>query len=322
MVDDLTSGEIESPDSQTAEPISEAPVQNEAPPSLDKVIASRAGVNLKTTPETTTPEVVEYPKTWKKDYADGWQFLPPEYQKYIKEREDMFSQHSSRWGNEKNHYSKTAKELDIALADYADQISSGETTHTQLINTWSQADKMIRENPALAIMNIAKTHNIDLGQLSQVHPIQYENLSLQGQLARRQWEEESYGKAQQLEAQQQGMELLERFSSEVGTDGQPLRPYLSYVSDQVAQNITALRQQAPHLPAEDLLQMAYDEAVKQHGLIKQLEEAKQLKAEQEAMQRADRARRASGVRTASGSVPTGAKKLDDIIKKRISNMRV
>lgn len=299
---------------------SNAPTEIKSPVSLDKVIASRTGL-AQQAPQTA-PEVIEYPKTWKKDYAEKWNNLPPEYQKYIKEREDLFSQNSSKWGNEKNYYSKTVKELDLALSDYADQIKSGETTHTELINTWSQADRMIRENPALAIMNLAKAHNVDLAQLAQVHPVQYENLALQGQLARRQWEDEAVNRARQFEAQQQSMDLIERYASEVGSDGQPLRPYFSYIGDQIVENIHKFRQYNPSLPAEDLLDMAYNEAVKTHGLIKQLEEAKQLKAEQEAYQRADRARRASGVRTSSGTVPSGPKKLDDIIKKRISNMRV
>lgn len=291
------------------------------PLSLDKVISQRSGLATQESAQQAPPPI-EYPKTWKKDYAEKWSMLPPEYQKYIKEREDLFSQHSSRWGNEKSSLAKTTRELDLAVADYAEQIEAGETSHTELINTWSQADRMIRENPALAILNIAKAHNVDLGQLTQVHPIQYENLALQGQLARQQWAEESVSRARELEVRQQGMQLLEEFASEVDQDGNPLRPYLNYVGDQLQQNIVRIRQYNPSLQPRELLEMAYNEAVQQHELVRQMEELKQAKAEQTALQRADRARRASGVRTSSGSVPQGPKKLDDIIKKRISNMRV
>lgn len=289
------------------------------PLSLDKAISSRMGAEG--TPPPQTPEVIEYPKTWKKDYADKWNALPPEYQKYIREREEHFSTTASKWGNEKNNLTRTTRELDLALSDYAEDIASGQTSHAELLKTFAQADRMIKENPALAIMNIANAHNIDLRRLTEVHPMEYQNLALQGQLARRQWEDEAVSRATMLERQAEATAVLEEFASEVGPDGQPLRPYLQHVANDLAPIITQIKQYNPSLPDRDVLQAAYEHAVKNHELVQQLEQYKQSQLQSQQTQRADRARRASGVRSSSGSVPNGPKKLDDIINKRISNLR-
>lgn len=91
--------------------------------------------------------------------------------------------------------------------------------------------------------------------------------------------------------QAQNFRLVQDFIDEKDADGKPKHPYFGDVSDAIAQNVTALRQQQPYLSEREVLQHAYDFAVFNNPTLRdQIQQGQQQALKDAAAAEAARAR--------------------------------
>jgi len=154
-------------------------------------------------------------------------------------------------------------------------------------------------DPAEFVMWFSDQHKLDLDALLDARDAARANgtapdpamLGLQQEIAQLRNTINGFTTNTVQQQQAQNFRLVQDFMDEKDANGQPLHPYFGDVSDAIAQNVTALRQQQPYLSERDVLQHAYDFAVFNNPTIRgQMQQGQEQALKDAAAAEAARAR--------------------------------
>ena len=261
------------PPSQPGAPETPAQVAAGQPRQADGKFAAKPADAPQTTQSAAEKPTVEPPPAaWSKAVAAKWAELPAEVRVEISKREADVAKGFAKY---------QGLRVVEPILDYATQVGQKlNVAAPVLVESWARIQHGLLD-PATRAQTFAwlQTHYPTQAPQQAAAPAQPatktepawvdpEIKALNERLAsfenwKTQQEQERQAAVQraQQEQQQHRLGAVEKFGTEKGADGQPLRPHLDAVSEDMAALIGPIRAANPNLPDHDVLQQAYDRAV-------------------------------------------------------------
>lgn len=275
---------------------------------------AEAEANDQTVPETETPEpatpAIEPPVSWSREMREKWTGLPPEAQQYIAQRESEAHSQISRLGQQVKAFEPVAKTLE----QYRPTFERNGMDYARGIDALLAAQAMLDVNPRAAILEIAKTYGVDLG----AEPTQSEagttreTLAMQAKIAEleRQIAETRTDvvSTKQREAEQRQAAL----QSEVEAFAKA-NPYFNEVEADIAELIPVIRAREPGLSERQILEHAYQKAIRiNDATFAKIEADRRAKEAEAAKLKAAEAKKVSSLNVKSTTAARpAARTLDD-----------
>lgn len=262
---------------------------------------------------TQAPEI-KAPSTLKPEEAAHYLKAPPEVRAIIDRREADYQ----KGVQQLRPAADLGRAVQQASAPFAAMLQAEGATVPQAVQSLLGMAYTLRtgtpQQKAQLIANTAKQFGVDLGALTQgaeQQQVAPEYQALQNELAElRNWRQNlERSQAQQLE--QGGLTAIQSFSAEKDAQGQPLRPHLNDVMNEMLAFVPMVKQANPAFSHSQILQEAYDRAAWANpGVRAKLQAAAVAKAQSseqaQATQRVQAARSAAGSVTGSPGVATTA----------------
>jgi hypothetical protein len=288
------------PNTEAVEPDAEAPAEaktdDQTVPDAEKV-------------EPATP-AIDPPTSWSREMREKWTGLPPEAQQYIAQRESEAHSQISRLGQQVKAFEPVARSLE----QYRPTFERNGMDYAQGIEALLAAQAMLDANPRAAIHEIARTYGVDLG----AEPTQLEGMptrealamqakiaELERQIAETRTDVVS-NKAREAEQRQAALQSeVEAFAK--------ANPFFNEVEADIAELIPVIRAREPGLSERQILQRAYDKAIRiNDATFAKIEAERKAKEAEAAKHKAAEAKKVSSlnVRTTTAARPA-ARTLDD-----------
>lgn len=269
-----------------------------------------------TTPETgeVKPETpaIDPPISWSSEMKQKWATLPPDVQEYVAGMERDARTHISRLGQQVKAFEPVAKTLE----QYKGTFERNGMDYARGLEALLAAQSMLDVNPKAAILEIARAYGVDLGaepQQSEALPGR-ETLALQAKIAEleRQIAETRTDVVSRKEQERQQREAA--LQSEVEAFAKA-HPYFAEVEADVAMLIPLLRAQSPELSERQLLENAYNKAIRVNdGVWSKIEADRRAKEAAEAKKKAEAAKKVASlnVRTTTTARPAEREIRDEL----------
>jgi hypothetical protein len=270
-----------------------------------------ATTNDQNVPDTEKTEpaapAIDPPVSWSREVREKWAAIPPDVQQYIAQRETEAHGQISRLGQQVKALEPVAKTLE----QYRPTFERNGMDYASGIDALLAAQAMLDVNPRAAILEIAKTYGVDLGaEQAQYEPVRgddgryvspsRESLAMQAKIAEleRQIAETRTDvvSTKQREAEQRQAAL----QSEVEAFAKA-NPYFNEVEADIAELIPVIRAREPGLSERQILQKAYDKAIRVNdGTFAKIEADRKAKEAAEAKKKADEAKKVSSMNVKTG----------------------
>ena len=124
-------------------------------PSDDAVVAHVDGEDSKETP-------LEAPKNWSEDVRSKFKDLPRDAQEYMLKRDKEMTADYTRKTQEVAQQRKSFESLDKVIAPMRQQIAASGVGEAEYISRLLNADMALRNNPKMALKQLAQGYGIDL----------------------------------------------------------------------------------------------------------------------------------------------------------------
>jgi hypothetical protein len=251
--------------------------------------------------EVKAPEV-KAPSTLKPEEAAHYLKAPPEVRAIIDRRESDYMKGIQQM----RPAADLGRAVNQAVGPYMALLQSEGATIPQAVQSLFGMAQLLRtgtpEQKRQLIVNTAKQYGVDLNTVYAEQPqVSPEIQQLQNELAeqrnwRQNWER---NQAQQLE--QGGMSAIQAFTAEKDQQGNPLRPHVSEMMQELLAVVPLVKQANPAAGHLQILQEAYDRAAWANpGVRAKLQAASVAKTQ--ASQQAQSTQRVQAARSAAGSV--------------------
>lgn len=259
---------------------------------------------------------IKRPTSWSADKETVWETLSPEAKEYVSKREQDVHKGLSQLGE----YAKRMEPLGKLLEQHRDSFQSKNISYEQGLSQLLSAQRMLDQNPAAAIQQIARAYNVDLGQIAdgdmdQQSPIVAQLQNQVSQLTRQLQEVQSGVQTRaQAEAQQRLGSIeatIEKFAAG--------KPDFDELAAEIEMLLPGLRQSNPNAPFEQIISDAYDRASWSNPAARQrrleAETAAKEKARVEAAKKAAEDAKAAGQINVGGQIAASSPgDLDDQLK--------
>lgn len=254
--------------------------------------------------EQVTP-AIQPPNSWSSDVKNEWATVPPKLQEYISKREAEVHEKITQQGQELSQYQPIRSVLDT----HAEIFQQNGLSYEQGLDRLLSAERLLIENPAYAIEQIAQAYGVDLSRYAP--PANQSEAALRSHIASlEQRLNETSNRIQQREAQeaqaQQKTVLseIERFAADKSDWSELENDILTEITGIRAAIDAGLKEA---MSSQQILQLAYDRAQRNNPAVwqkKQEEERKAAEAKkvEEARKRAEEAKRSNVVNINSPSV--------------------
>ena len=313
-VDETNSEESKSDSLDQVAPENEIePQDSTEEPSDDAVVAHVDGEDSKETP-------LEAPKNWSEEVRSKFKDLPRDAQEYMLKRDKEMTADYTRKTQEVAQQRKSFESLDKVIAPMRQQISASGIGEAEYISRLLNADMALRNNPKMAIKQLAQGYGIDLSSIEetgdwnesepQIAQLQQQNQAILAEL--------NQFKQQNLQsARQQTENQISTFAQSTDTKGNLKYPHFEQLRVKMGNLIDAGEAKG--------LEDAYSKAVRlDDNLYKQSLESqrKSAKAEEDAkrkaaVEKAKKVRPRTATAPPSGSVKTSD--LDALLMESISS---
>lgn len=212
--------------------------------------------------EPPKTEIIPPPASWSKDEVERFKTLPPDTQKYIAERErqrDTFlTQKANKIAQDERRYA----EIHEAVAPHEEAWAREGISTGQGIKQLIAAQAYLEKNPVAGLQWLAQSLGVDVRTLAQA-PVQVDP-QIQGlhgkvtELETRLAERDRLAQQAQIASVQRD---LESFTFEKDEQGNPKRPHLEMLAEDMVPIVARLRAENPGAASRDILAHAYDKAV-------------------------------------------------------------
>lgn len=212
--------------------------------------------------EPPKTEIIPPPASWSSEEKERFKTLPPDTQKYIAERErqrDTFlTQKANKIAQDERRYA----EIQEAIAPHEEAWAREGISTGQGIKQLIAAQAYLEKNPVAGLQWLAQSLGVDVRTLAQA-PVQVDP-QIQGlhgkvtELETRLAEKDRLAQQAQIASVQRE---LEAFSLETTETGQPKRPHLQLLAEDMVPIVARMRAENPGVSAREILSHAYDKAV-------------------------------------------------------------
>lgn len=204
-------------------------------------------------PEAVPQTVEEYssaPVSYKKEYAETFKSLPPEWRKYLTERESEAEKGFSRLNNEVGN----RKWIDDVFTPRQERLkANGIQSSKQWVEGLASIEDALENNPHETIKAIAEAYGINLNSQEPQQPEGQDFRSLAQKLSSL---EQGFTNIQQTFQQQKQSEVKQIFDSFVGAKDETGNPKYPHFED-VRQTMSSLIQSGQSATLED----AYEKSI-------------------------------------------------------------
>ena len=160
-VEETNSEESESDSLDQVAPESEAePQDSTEEPSDDTPVAAVDGQDSQEPP-------LEAPKNWSEDVRSKFKDLPRDAQEYMLKRDKEMTADYTRKTQEVAEQRKSFESLDKVIAPMRQQIAASGVGEAEYISRLLNADIALRNNPKMAIRQLAQGYGIDLSSIEE-----------------------------------------------------------------------------------------------------------------------------------------------------------
>jgi hypothetical protein len=282
-------------------------------PSDDAVIAHVDGEDSKETP-------LEAPKNWSEEVRSKFKDLPRDAQEYMLKRDKEMTADYTRKTQEVAQQRKSYESLDKVIAPMRQQIAASGVGEAEYISRLLNADMALRNNPKMAIKQLAQGYGIDLSSIEenvdwndsdpQITQLQQQNQAILAEL--------NQFKQQNLQsARQQTENQISTFAQSKDEKGNLKYPHFEQVRVKMGNLIDAGEAKG--------LEDAYAKSIRlDDNLYKQSLDSQRKKAKAEedakrkaAVEKAKKVRPRTSTAPPSGSVKTSD--LDSLLMESISS---
>ena len=270
------------------------------------------------------PPLVAPPKTWRPDAVAHWEALPQQVRdEVLKREEDMY-----RGLEQYKAQAESASSLMKAVEPYLPQMRQFNVQPAEAVGRLLKAHDTLVNGSVMDKMQVfqqvAKDYGVDLAGFGQLPEGDADPrlVALSTELKQAKATLNELLQTQSLTAAQEAERTVSAFVSEVGEDGQPLRPYFNDVADDIVGLLNTG-------VAKDLAD-AYNRAIWTNPVTREKEIARigqvnRAKAEAEAAKAAEARNRANSakVRTSAKAVTAGSPlgSMDDTLNETLREIQ-
>lgn len=240
---------------------------------------------------------VPVPAGWAADVAPLFNQAPPRLQQEIHRRETDLRRGLQQATEKAAQVERTWAEVDQELAPYKEAFARNGVTPARVVSQLMSWQRHLDANPEQALEDLARTYGLDLRQVAEsraqqpqepphIRELRQQVQQLTGLFNQ---QTEAQKQAQQQQAQQAILADIQAFANETDASGNPVRPYVEHVIDDMLPIMTALR---GTMPTRQLLQTAYEKAVWMNPSTRELE-LKKVTAPPPNTQNIEKARKAA-----------------------------
>lgn len=250
--------------------------------------------------EPATP-TIDPPLSWSAEMKAKWASLPPDAQEYISQRDKEANDAIKRLGQQ----AKTYEPLTKVLEQHQDLFASKGLTPDDGINRLLTVQRALETDPHATIQRLAQMYGVTLptgepgSENTQVSFLQNRIAQLEGQI--RETREKVVSREQkEIEVQRQTVASAVDEFAKSKPDYDILEPYIEKA-------VRLIRQDNPNLPAKEVLEKAYEEAVWLHPdtRAKRVADEAKKRAEEDAKKAAEASKVAKlNVKTSASAKPS------------------
>lgn len=236
------------------------------------------------------------PSGWDAEEREAFNQAPRKAQEAFIRRETELRRSFQQASERAAHVERTWAEVDQALKPFEQQLGLAGIKPAQAVQQLMKWQQFLESDTDRALVQLAQSYGRTFGQLAQVEAqqpqVSPEMRALQQQVQQlngllnqqQQHKRESEYAAMSAE--------IQSFCAEKDAQGNPLRPYIEHIIDDVLPVLQTLRSAKPQAPVRALLQEAYEKAIWLNPSTRELEiKRANPKPDKQAIERARRAQK-------------------------------
>jgi hypothetical protein len=320
--DDGIIPELDTPQAETATPVSPEVSKTESPGDTrgdrdDKgrfrkkeleAAAAKEGKapEVKTEAATPAPEAgdpIVAPISWKKEEQEAFRSLPRPVQETIARREKEREIAWNRGQMEVANFRKKYSSIEEALAPHSNKWARLGVEPGQVIKQFLAWQERLDQDPKSGIAELAATYGLDPSAIAQHAPtVDPQISSLQAEIQRLKTEVMGRSQYEEQAYMSEISNSIGAYAMEKGQDGKPLRPYFNDLYHDMLPIADSLKRANPNATPTQIIDAAYDRAVYANpstraAMLEERSKQEEAKRIAEAKDRTTRAKLASSTLT-------------------------
>lgn len=254
------------------------------------------------------------PPGWAADARETFNQLPPRLQQEVYKRETDLRRGLQQATENAAQVQRTWGEVEQVLSPHMERFNLMGVSPGRVVNQFMAWQQKLDSDPADGLRQLAQSYGLDLRQLAEqeaqapqeppyIRELRQQNQQLMG-LYQQQTQRQQTSYAQAL-----GNEV-QSFVEERDTSGNPVRPYMEHLIEDMVPLLQHMRTQNPNGHPRQLLQAAYEKAIWLNDSTRELEMRKtQPQVNKQTIDKARKAQKLVNGEARSDSGPVKAKGL-------------
>jgi len=211
----------------------------------DDAAEGQEGADVEATPDgEPEPDALAAPKTWPAEHREAFEHLPEDQRSFMLQREQERDAAFTRKTTDLAEQRRQIESLQGVLAPYKQQMQAHGISEAEYVSRLMTYDNALRQNPKLALQNLAQHYGIRLSGDSGVDyveetPSDPQILQLQQQLNQTQAHIQTMQQSQVMAQQQQLVDQVESFSTAKDAKGNLKHPHFEKLRERMGRLVNA-----------------------------------------------------------------------------------
>ena len=211
----------------------------------DDAAEGQEGADVEATPDgEPEPDALSAPKTWPAEHREAFEHLPEDQRSFMLQREQERDAAFTRKTTDLAEQRRQVESLQGVLAPYKQQMQAHGISEAEYVSRLMTYDNALRQNPKLALQNLAQHYGIKLSGDSGVDyveetPSDPQILQLQQQLNQTQAHIQTMQQSQVMAQQQQLVDQVESFSTAKDAKGNLKHPHFEKLRERMGRLVNA-----------------------------------------------------------------------------------
>ena len=211
----------------------------------DDAAEGQEGADVEATPDREPePDALSAPKTWPAEHREAFEHLPEDQRSFMLQREQERDAAFTRKTTDLAEQRRQIESLQGVLAPYKQQMQAHGISEAEYVSRLMTYDNALRQNPKLALQNLAQHYGIRLSGDSGVDyveetPSDPQILQLQQQLNQTQAHIQTMQQSQVMAQQQQLVDQVESFSTAKDAKGNLKHPHFEKLRERMGRLVNA-----------------------------------------------------------------------------------
>jgi hypothetical protein len=218
---------------------------------------------------------VPAPAGWATDAKELFTQLPPRLQQEVRKRETEDRRALSAAQERAAAVERTWSEVDAVLAPKKQLFALNGVSPARVISQFMAWQDTLDADPVQGLRQLASSYGLDIRQLAEQEVSQPQEPPQVRELRNQVQQMQGYFQAIQQQSEAQKTQTIQsevvNFAQETDAAGNPVRPYVEHVIEDMIPHIQFMRAQNPEAHPRQLLQAAYDKAIWANPSTRELE---------------------------------------------------